>query len=130
MGVIAEALVALVLADALLEKFGGDSLAEIRRNLDGYLAAARHRWDAVRESAGESPDRFDDFIVLIGLWVQQDHARRWSRRFSGRIGADTDAQVASPQVKFHYEIFATTASSGFATANTLCRRRFWTAARR
>jgi chorismate synthase len=38
MGVIAEAMLALVLADAMLEKFGGDSLAETRRNLDGYLS--------------------------------------------------------------------------------------------
>jgi chorismate synthase len=37
-GVIAEAMVALVLADAMLEKFGGDSVGEIRRNLDTYLA--------------------------------------------------------------------------------------------
>ncbi len=36
-GVVAEAMVALVLADAVLEKFGGDSLAETRRNLRGYL---------------------------------------------------------------------------------------------
>ncbi len=45
MGVIAEAMAALVLADAMLEKFGGDSLGEIRRNLDGYLShvAARLR---------------------------------------------------------------------------------------
>jgi chorismate synthase len=38
-GVVAEAMVALVLADAALEKFGGDSLAETRRNRDSYLAA-------------------------------------------------------------------------------------------
>ena len=38
MGVIAEAMAALVLANAMLEKFGGDSLSEIRRNLDGYLS--------------------------------------------------------------------------------------------
>jgi chorismate synthase len=38
-GVVAEAMVALVLADAMLEKFGGDSVAETRRNLEGYLAA-------------------------------------------------------------------------------------------
>jgi chorismate synthase len=37
-GVVGEAMVALVLADALLEKTGGDSLAEVRRNLDAYLA--------------------------------------------------------------------------------------------
>ena len=36
-GVIAEAMVALVLADALLEKTGGDSLDEVRRNLNAYL---------------------------------------------------------------------------------------------
>ena len=38
MGVIAEAMAALVLADAMLEKFGGDSLVELQRNLDGYLS--------------------------------------------------------------------------------------------
>ncbi|HEY5441338.1 MAG TPA: chorismate synthase [Gemmatimonadaceae bacterium] len=38
MGVIAEAMAALVIADAMLEKFGGDSLSEIRRNFDGYLS--------------------------------------------------------------------------------------------
>ena len=37
MGVIAEAMAALVLADAFLEKFGGDSLAETKRNHDAYL---------------------------------------------------------------------------------------------
>jgi chorismate synthase len=36
-GVVAEAMVTLVLADAALEKFGGDSVAETRRNLRGYL---------------------------------------------------------------------------------------------
>jgi chorismate synthase len=36
-GVVAEAMVALVLADAAAEKFGGDSLAETQRNLRGYL---------------------------------------------------------------------------------------------
>ncbi|HVA61960.1 MAG TPA: chorismate synthase [Mycobacteriales bacterium] len=38
-GVVAEAMVALVLADALLEKFGGDSAGETRRNLEGYLSS-------------------------------------------------------------------------------------------
>ena len=37
-GVVAEAMVALVVADAMLEKFGGDSVPETRRNLDAYLA--------------------------------------------------------------------------------------------
>jgi len=38
-GVVAEAMVAVVLAEVVIEKFGGDSLAETRRNLEGYLAA-------------------------------------------------------------------------------------------
>lgn len=37
--VVAEAMVALVVAQTLLEKTGGDSVAEVRRNLDAYLAA-------------------------------------------------------------------------------------------
>jgi len=37
--VVAEAMVALVLADAVLEKFGGDSVAEVARNLEAYLEA-------------------------------------------------------------------------------------------
>ncbi|TFD54337.1 chorismate synthase [Cryobacterium sp. Hh11] len=37
-GVVAEAMVALVLANSVLEKFGGDSIGETRRNLESYLA--------------------------------------------------------------------------------------------
>jgi chorismate synthase len=40
-GIVAEAMVALVLADVVLEKFGGDSVGETRRNVEGYLAAMR-----------------------------------------------------------------------------------------
>jgi chorismate synthase len=39
-GVVAEAMVALVLVDAALEKFGGDSITETSRNVRSYLAAA------------------------------------------------------------------------------------------
>jgi chorismate synthase len=39
MGVVAETMVALVLATEALRKFGGDSLAEVLRNRDGYLAS-------------------------------------------------------------------------------------------
>ncbi|WP_454118830.1 chorismate synthase [Microbacterium lacticum] len=38
-GVVAEAMVAIVLAEAVLEKFGGDALDETKRNLESYLAA-------------------------------------------------------------------------------------------
>ncbi|SEI86300.1 chorismate synthase [Demequina mangrovi] len=37
--VVAQAMVALTLADSLLEKFGGDSVAEVRRNIESYVAA-------------------------------------------------------------------------------------------
>jgi len=43
MGVIAEAMVAFVLAQAWLEKFGGDSLGETKRNFDGYIARLAQR---------------------------------------------------------------------------------------
>lgn len=43
MGVIAEAMMAIVLTEALLEKFGGDALSELKRNVDGYLAQVRAR---------------------------------------------------------------------------------------
>ena len=42
-GVVAEAMVALVLADAVLEKFGGDSVTETRRNAESYLDTLRFR---------------------------------------------------------------------------------------
>ncbi len=42
-GVVAEAMVALVLADVALEKFGGDSLGETRRNAAAYLERLRER---------------------------------------------------------------------------------------
>ena len=47
-GVVAEAMVALVLAEAVLEKFGGDSISETRRNLASYVANIP---DALRTAA-------------------------------------------------------------------------------
>jgi chorismate synthase len=41
-GVIGEAMVAIVLAGAMLEKFGGDSLGETRRNYEGYLEQVKN----------------------------------------------------------------------------------------
>jgi chorismate synthase len=42
-GIVAEAMVALVLADAVVEKFGGDSVQETRRNAEAYLDTLRYR---------------------------------------------------------------------------------------
>ena len=49
MGVIAEAMLAIVLADAMLEKFGGDSMRETRHNYDGYLSHLADRLGAGSE---------------------------------------------------------------------------------
>jgi chorismate synthase len=38
-GIVAEAMVALVLADAVIEKFGGDSISEVKRNFENYLSS-------------------------------------------------------------------------------------------
>ena len=42
-GIVAEAMVALVIADSLIEKFGGDSVRETKRNLHNYLGTLRFR---------------------------------------------------------------------------------------
>ncbi len=52
-GVVAEAMVALVLANAVLEKFGGDSLGETKRNLESYLAAIPEALVTARASQSE-----------------------------------------------------------------------------
>jgi chorismate synthase len=51
MGVIAESMAAFVLAQAFLEKFGGDSLAELRRNYDGYVEHVMERVIARKQEA-------------------------------------------------------------------------------
>ena len=42
-GVVGEAMAALVLAEAVLEKFGGDSVAETKRNFESYMAHLRFK---------------------------------------------------------------------------------------
>jgi len=52
-GVVAEAMVALVLANSVLEKFGGDSVGETKRNLEAYLAAIPASLATAPRSQGE-----------------------------------------------------------------------------
>ena len=59
-GVVAEAMVALVLADAVTEKFGGDSITETARNKDAYLAAI----PASLATSGE-PGALDEAVVPV-----------------------------------------------------------------
>lgn len=49
-GVVAEAMVAIVLTEAMLEKFGGDNIAETRRNLLSYLASIPETLRSTAES--------------------------------------------------------------------------------
>ena len=53
-GVVVETMVALVLARAALEKFGGDSLTETRSNVDGYLRAVAAREPSTQPTARAS----------------------------------------------------------------------------
>jgi chorismate synthase len=53
-GVVAEAMVALVVADAIVEKFGGDSVAETRRNLEAYLTSIPELLHTATVSAPEA----------------------------------------------------------------------------
>ncbi|GAA3875239.1 chorismate synthase [Saccharothrix violaceirubra] len=46
-GVVLESVVALVVAEAALEKFGGDSIDETRRNVAAYLAGLEARWEGL-----------------------------------------------------------------------------------
>jgi len=62
-GVVAEAMTALVLADVVLEKFGGDSVTETRRNLQAYL-------DAIPQTLRTSTD--SDGSLLDGLTLDGD----------------------------------------------------------
>ena len=76
-GVVAEAMAALVLADAVLEKFGGDSVAETRRNFCGYLENLVIRMNGgepagAARRAGRDPDR--------PARGRQDHRRRAAGR--------------------------------------------------
>ena len=59
MGVVAESMTALVLATEALRKFGGDSLAEVVRNRDGFVAVARARRRRRRSGSpsARTPDR-------------------------------------------------------------------------
>ncbi|MDH5804801.1 MAG: chorismate synthase, partial [Gemmatimonadota bacterium] len=52
MGVIAEAMAAIVVANAVLEKFGADTTKDILKAVDGYLRRIEERW----ESAGQTSD--------------------------------------------------------------------------
>jgi chorismate synthase len=53
-GVVGEAMLAIVLADAMLEKFGGDSLREMKRNYDGYMEQLADRRAVIERTAADT----------------------------------------------------------------------------
>lgn len=79
-GVVAEAMVALVLANSVLEKFGGDSIEETRRNLKAYLAAipaelrtGQDATDAPPSDWGSTPSTDNDYGNAISTDIGADN---------------------------------------------------------
>ena len=120
-GVVVETMVALVLARAALEKFGGDSLAETRRNVDSYLRVRTSRPSTrARRDADDAPG-----VELMapqggagracpgrasprsgGGWPRRWASRCWtptprSRPTTGRTIADIFANDGEPEFRAH-----------------------------
>ena len=116
MGVVAEAMVALVLASEALRKFGGDSLAELVRNRDGFVAAlgstpsAAGR-EAISGSSGRTMTalvrRDRGHIVLVGMMgAGKSVAGRRLAALLGRRFLDTDEEIAATTGRTIAEIWS------------------------
>ena len=88
MGVVAETMAALVMASEAMRKFGGDSVAELVRNRDGYLASLGERRRRPRRPAVAErlPPRGDDGRGQV-------HGAGWRRTASGGTRMDVDDEV-------------------------------------
>ena len=109
-GVVAEAMVALVLADAALEKFGGDSVEETRRNCECYLEVARR--------SGEPA-----VLVLVG--PPGAGKTTVGRALAERLGVgfrDTDADIVAAAGKPIAEIFIDDGEEHFRALERAGRR--------
>ena len=96
MGVVAETMVALVLAAEALRKFGGDSIAEFVRNRDGYVASLRltHLVLVGLMGAGRRPSA----AACPTDWAGPSSTpTRWSRRARGARCARSSSTTASPR---------------------------------
>ncbi len=116
-GVVAEAMVALVVADAVLEKFGGDSVAQTRRSVRGLPSAASRPSDdpasavlrLCQHSTGPLPEavgRIRPVVVLVG--VPGAGKSTVGRALAERLGVgfrDTDADVESSTGRAIADIF-------------------------
>ena len=125
MAVIAEAMAALVLADAWAEKFGGDSLGEMRRNVEGYLAQLAER----RGRTGAVTAR--RHVVLVGLsGAGKTTVGRLVAAALGGPFVDLDAEVERRAGKTVGRIFAEDGEPAFRTHEAACAPRRARAGRR
>ncbi len=122
MGVVAESMTALVLANEALRKFGGDSLAEVVRNRDGFLASLGSTPSSAVGSPGSSAGtgqrgRVTPRILLVGMMGA-------GKTTTGRIVAehlgwryrDSDADVEAETGLTVPELFARDGEAVFRKA--------------
>ena len=112
-GVVVETMVALVLARAALEKFGGDSLAETRRNIDGLPAFGR-RARTGRRSPGVRVKAMAPKAVLVGLpgSGKSTIGRRLAKALDVTM-LDTDVAIEQQTGRRIADIFATDGEKEF-----------------
>ena len=116
MGVVAETMAALVLASEALRKFGGDSLAEVVRNRDGFVAALGETPSAAARRTGVGAEA-DRRCSCRHDGRRQDH-RRPARGRPARAGpyVDSDAEVEAATGRTVPEIFAEQGEAAFRAA--------------
>ena len=111
-GVVVETMVALVLARAALEKFGGDSLTETRANVDNYLRAVAEREPLL--AAGSGVGLMAPKAVLVGLpgSGKSTIGRRLAKALNLTL-LDTDAAIEETTGRTIADIFAVDGEAEF-----------------
>ncbi len=110
-GVVVETMVALVLARAALEKFGGDSLTETRANIDSYLRSVAEREPSI--AAGTGVGLMAPKAVLVGLpgSGKSTIGRRLAKALDLPL-LDTDAEIEETTGRTIADMFAADGEAG------------------